>query len=326
MWGMGYADRMMFSNNTVPFDYFKIDLRSGSLRYSFLHGGLTSNDTLGQAVSSKYISAHRVEFSIGSRYRLGLGEAIIYSNQPPLVALMNPMIFLTSAEFSTEGVTKEGTSNAHNSIIWIDMQWDPVKNLRFSGSWLMDDISFAALGKSNLAGNTNKFGWQGGLLWNDAAGMSNLIIDLEYTRTGPFVGTHRTIVNSFTHWGQPLGDALQPNSDEWLIQADYDISSRLAVKANVRFQRTGENFLDANGHMLYNVGSDLLRGDGDGEHANIFLDGKRINRTLANLQLRWQPVRQYVIDLQLFHNRYHYLNPDRSLSDTMVWCTLQLDY
>jgi hypothetical protein len=326
MWGMGYADRMMFSDNTVPFDYFMIELRSGGLRYSFLHGGLTGNDTLGQAVSSKYISAHRVEFSVGSRYRLGLGEAIVYSNQPPLVALMNPMVFLTSAEFSTEGVTKEGTSNAHNSIIWIDMEWDPVKNLRFSGSWLMDDISFAALGKSSLAGNTNKFGWQGGVLWNDAATVSNLVLDLEYTRIGPFVETHRTIVNSFTHWGQPLGNALQPNSDEWLIQAEYDLSARLAAKATVRFQRTGENVLDANGRMLYNVGSDFLRGEGDGVHPNIFLDGTRINRRLVNLQLRWQPVRQYVIDLQLLHNRYHYLNPDRVLSDTMVWCTLHIDY
>jgi len=326
MWGMGYGDRLMFSNNTVPFDYFKIDIRSGSLHYSFLHGGLTSNDTLGHAVSSKYIAAHRVEFNIGSRFRLGLGEAVMYSNQPPIVALMNPMAFLTSAELSTESVTAEGTSNAHNSMIWIDMQWDPARNLRLTGSWLMDDLSLSALGKSDIKGNTNKFGWQVGALWSDAAGVSNLVLDAEYTRIGPFVETHRTLVNSFTHWEQPLGHALQPNSDEVMVRADYDITGRLTAKVNLRFQRTGENLLDSKGRIVYNVGSDFLRGDGDIIHPNVFLEGNRVNRTLSAIELRWQPIWQYVVDLQIFHNRYHYLSPDRTLSDTMVWCTVQVDF
>jgi hypothetical protein len=326
LWGMGFGDRMMFSDNTVPFDYIKIDIRSGSLRYSFLAGGLTSNDTLGHSVSSKYISSHRLEFSIGSPFRLGLSEAIIYSNQPPLFALLNPMTFLTSAEFSTEAVTAAGTDNAHNSLIWIDMQYDLLRNVRLSGTWLIDDISFAALGKSDLSGNTNKFGWQGGVLWNDAGGVNNLLLSLEYTRIGPFVETHRTIVNSFTHWELPLGDALQPNSDQWTVEARYDVTSRLSARARVRIQRTGENILDANGNIIFNAGSEFLRGDGDIVHPNIFLEGNRINRMLASLQLRWQPIRQYIIDLQLFHNRYHHLAPDRALTDTMIWCTLQVDY
>ena len=322
LWGMGYGDRMVFSDNTVPFDFVKLDIRSGNLRYSFLHGSLVGSDTTGHTASAKYIAAHRLEFNIGPRFRLGLNEAIIYSNQPPSFALMNPMAFLTSTELSTEG----SEDNSHNSIIWIDAEVNAAKNLRISGTWLIDDISFGSLGKSDISGNTNKFGWQGGVLWNDAFRLDNLLLSVEYTRIGPFVETHRTIINSFTHWNLPLGDALQPNSDEWAVEASYDVTSRLGFKGKVQFQRTGENIVDQEGRMIFNAGSDFLRGDGDVDHPNVFLEGRRVNRTLGSVELTWQPVRQYFIDLQYFYRSFRYPAESRDLSDSMVWATIRVDY
>ena len=321
-WGTGFSDRMMFSGNTVPFDFVKLDIRSGNLRYSFLHGSLVGSDTTGHTASSKYIAAHRLEFNIGSRFRLGLGEAILYSNQPPTFALLNPMAFLTSTELSTEG----SEDNAHNSIIWIDASVNPARNVRVSGAWLIDDISFGSLGKSDVSGNTNKFGWQAGILWNDALRLDNLILSLEYTRIGPFVETHRTIFNSFTHWNLPLGDALQPNSDEWTVEAGYDVTSRLSIRGKLQFQRTGENIVDQSGGMVFNAGSDFLRGDGDITHPNVFLEGNRVNRTLGTFELTWQPIRQYFIELQYFTRSFRYLAEGRNLSDSILWATLRVDY
>lgn len=321
-WGTGFSDRMMFSGNTVPFDFVKLDIRSGNLRYSFLHGSLVGSDTTGHTASSKYIAAHRLEFNIGSRFRLGLGEAILYSNQPPSFALLNPMAFLTSTELSTEG----SEDNAHNSIIWIDASVNPARNVRVSGAWLIDDISFGSLGKSDVSGNTNKFGWQAGILWNDALRLDNLILSLEYTRIGPFVETHRTIFNSFTHWNLPLGDALQPNSDEWTVEAGYDVTSRLSIRGKLQFQRTGENIVDQSGGMVFNAGSDFLRGDGDITHPNVFLEGNRVNRTLGTFELTWQPIRQYFIELQYFTRSFRYLAEGRNLSDSILWATLRVDY
>ncbi|MGA9119397.1 MAG: capsule assembly Wzi family protein, partial [Bacteroidota bacterium] len=246
LWGAGYADRAVFSDNTVPFDYFRIDLRSGGFRYAFLHGSLVGADSTGHTLSSKYIASHRVEFNVGSRVRIGLSEAVLYSNQPVNFALMNPFTFLTSAELSTEMPQKE--DNAHNTLMWLDVEVTPMKDLRTFGSLLVDDLKFSTIGKNDISGNSNKFGWQGGILWNDAFGLPTLVLTTEYTRINPFVLTHWTNFNSYTNWGLSLGPSLPPNSDEWLFQAEYAITHRLSVRANVRFQRSGENILDANGN------------------------------------------------------------------------------
>lgn len=326
LWGMGYLDRMMFSDNTVPFDFIKLDLHSGNLRYSFLTGSLISSDTLGHTASSKYIASHRLEFDIGSRLRLGLSEAILYSNQPPLFTLLNPMAFLTSADLSSEISSKGASDNEHNALIWIDAEFHLMRNVRLNGTWLIDDIDFSKLSKSDISGNVEKFGWQGGVLWNDALGAENLLLSLEYTRIGPFVETHRTIVNSFTNWNLPLGDHLQPNSDEWAFGADYDLTPRLTLHGRLQLQRTGENIVDASGNMVFNAGSDFLRGDGDLLHPNIFLEGRRVNRTLGMMQIVWQPIRQYFLELQYFYRSLKYPAQGLTLNDSVYWTTVRFDY
>ncbi|MBL0177246.1 MAG: hypothetical protein IPP94_18710 [Ignavibacteria bacterium] len=327
LWGMGYSDRMVFSNNTNPFDYFRIDLRSGGVRYTFLHGSLVSLDTNGRTASSKYIASHRVEFDAGKAARIGISEAVIYSNKPPLFALMNPMIFLTSAELSSEAVGENGTiDNAHNSIIWVDAEFRPLRNLRVTGTWLIDDFSWSAIGKTSIAANTNKFGVQAGAQWNDALLLDGLLLSLEYTRIGPFVQSHWTQVNSFTHSEQPLGHALHPNSDEWALAAGFDITPRLRLGAKAQFQRSGVNITDADGRVIFDAGSDILRGSGALQHPNRFLDGRRINRIFGTLSVTWQPVRQYFIDLALFTRTFSYVDEGRSLNDTMLWTTFRIEY
>jgi hypothetical protein len=327
LWGMGYSDRMVFSNNTNPFDYFRIDLRSGGVRYTFLHGSLVSNDTNGRNVSSKYIASHRVEFNTGRAVRLGISEAVIYSNKPPMFALMNPLTFLTSAELSSEAVATDGSiDNAHNSIIWVDAEIRPFRNLRISGTWLLDDFSWSAIGKTSIAANTNKFGVQAGAQWNDAFTLDGLLLSVEYTRIGPFVESHWTRVNSFTHWERPLGHALQPNSDEWALESGFDVSPRIRVSAKAQFQRSGVNITDADGRVIFDAGSDILNGSGALLHPNRFLDGRRINRIFGTLSVTWQPVRQYFIDLALYTRNSSYVDEGRSLSDTMLWTTFRIEY
>lgn len=322
LWGAGFGDRLMFSDNTAPFDYIRLDIRSGSLHYAFLHGSLVCADTNGENLSSKYIASHRLEFNIVSRVRVGLGEAILYSGQPPQFALMNPMVFLTSADLSTQ----LPGDNSHNAIMWLDAEVVPFRDVRLIGSLLIDDINFKTLGDSGVSGNDNKFGWQAGILWNDAVTVKNLLLSVEYTRTGPFVGSHRTIVNSYTHWNLPLGQALQPNSDEWMVGADYDASARLSIAASMRIQRTGLNILDQSGQIVFNAGSNLLHGEGDFVHPNVFLEGRRVNTVLCSVGLTWQPIWQYFVKVQYFHRSFNYLTEGRRLTDSYVWATVGVDY
>ena len=322
LWGTGYSDRLIFSDNTVPFDYVKLDIRSGNVRYSFLHGSLVGADTNGHTLSSKYIASHRLEFNIGSRFRLGLNEAIVYSRQPPSLALMNPLAFLTSTDQSIQ----LPVDNSHKKHLWIDAEVFPVRKVRLNGTLMIDDLDFGTLGHSDVSGNDNKFGWQGGALWQDAFSVDNLRLSLEYTRIGPFVGAHREVVSTYTNWGLPLGQALQPNSDDWTLLAEYDVTPRITLRGKFQFQRTGENIVDPSGTILFNAGSDLLHGEGDFEHPNVFLQGLRINRILATVTATWQPVRQYFVEITYFSRSFDYPSESRSLHDNILWSTLRVDF
>ena len=322
LWGMGYGDRLVLSDNTVPFDFVKLDIRSGNLRYSFVHGSLVGADTNGHTLSSKYIASHRLEFNIGSRLRLGLGEAIVYSRQPPSLALMNPLAFLASTDQSIQ----LPADNAHKKHIWIDFEIFPVRKLRVNGTLIIDDLDLGTIRNTDVTGNDNKFGWQGGVLWQDALSVNNLLVSVEYTRIGPFVGAHREIVSTYTNWGLPLGQGLQPNSDEWMLLTEYDLTSRISLSGKFQFQRTGENIVDASGNILFNAGSDLLYGEGDNVHPNVFLEGVRINRLLATITATWQPVRQYFVEIKYFSRSFKYVLESRSLHDNILWSTLRVDF
>jgi hypothetical protein len=322
LWGMGFGDRLILSNNTLPFDYGKIDLQYKSLHYSFLSGSLTGTDTLGNQFSSKYIAAHRLEFDLFPKVRVGLNEMILYSNRPINFAYLNPFIFLASADRTAD------PSNSNNALIGIDFEVLPIKGVRFTGTLLIDDLNFETLkyAGEDIRGNDNKFGWQGGIQWTDAFAVPNLSLTTEYTRINPFVYSHRSVANSYSHLDIPLGPLLQPNSDEWLFGLDLDLTYRLTVSGQIRIQRTGENILDSHGFMIYNAGSDILRGDGDGLHANVFLEGRRVNTTLLSLLLEWQPIKQYFVEIQYFYRSFNFLSEERTLSDSILWTTIRLDY
>jgi len=325
LWGMGHQDRAVISWNTVPFDFAKIDLRSNSVHYSFLHGSLVGADTSGKTLASKYIAAHRFEFNAGSRVRIGLNEAILYSNQPISFTMLNPLIFLTSAELSTE--LPNSGDDAHNSLIWLDLEVVAARNLRLFGSFLIDDLKFGTIDEDDISRNTNKFGWQAGIIWNDAFTFPGVLLSAEYSRLNPFVGSHWTNANSYTSWNLPLGEALQPNSDAWRFRVDYAPTSRLLLSGQLQFQRTGENIVDpVTGEVTFDAGSDILHGENHLDHTNYFLQGNRVNRTLASFTATWQPIRQYFVEVRVFGQSIRRPAEGSEEKPVTVWGTIRVDY
>ena len=260
--GTGFIDKLIISNqNSAPFDFIKLDLSYKKLRYTFFHSSIVGNDTAGNQLQSKYLVYHR--FEIGPLFngfmRLGFNEMLIYSNVPINFAFLNPVSFLTSADLNTELPGK----NTNNALIALDAVFYPVKRLSFQGTFIIDDINFETLGKSDKTGNDNKFAFQGGFNWQDALFLKNLALTYEYTRIDPFVYSHRENNNSYTNWNLPIGPALNPNSDEHAVRLSYDFGSRLNVTLTYKHQRSGMNITDSTGNIVTNVGSNILKGEGD---------------------------------------------------------------
>jgi hypothetical protein len=323
--GTGFIDKLIISNqNSAPFDFLKLDLSYKKLRYTFFHSSIVGNDSAGSQLESKYLVYHRFEIGplLNGFMRLGFNEMLVYSNLPLNFAFLNPLAFLTSADLNTELPGK----NTNNALIAIDASFYPAKKISLQGTLLIDDLNFETLGKSDKTGNDNKFAFQWGFNWQDALLLKNLALAYEYTRIDPFVYSHRQINNSYANWNLPIAHALNPNSDEHAVRLSYDFGSRLNITFTFKHQRSGMNITDSTGALVTNVGSNILRGDGDFLIKNEFLQGLKVNRNIIIAEITWQPIRQYYFSFKFQNRTFDYEKDSRSVSDNIFWGSFKVDY
>lgn len=322
--GAGYIDKLFLSNhNSAPFDFLKLDLHYKKVRYSFFHSSIVGNDSTGKQLDAKYFVFHRLELGpfFNNSFKMGFNEMVVYSNIPINFAFLNPISFLTSADLNTELPGR----NSNNTLLGLDFQVYPVKNLSVQGSFLIDDLNFETLGSDSAKSNDNKFGYQAGINWQNAFTLPNLALVYEYTRIDPFVYAHRQINNSYTNWNLPLGHSLNPNSDEHAFRLAYDFGSRVHVAVTYKMQRTGLNYTDSLGNFI-NVGSNILNGSEDFARKNTFLNGIRLNTNIIIAELEIEPVKQYFFSIKYQRRNYDYVDRNNSFSENIFWGSFRVDY
>lgn len=290
MMGYGYINKLFLSGRAAPFDFARLDIKYNSLGYSFYYGNIRG-DSLGVTLESKNVIGHRLDINFSGSFKLGLFESVIASNRPISFTYLNPLSFLTSADFSAE------KGNESNSLIGIDCEFKPVDKYGFQFSLLVDDMNFKTLFKNDKSSNDNKFAFQLGAILYEPFETENLTAYLEYTLVEPFVYSHRTNKSTYTHWGIGLGHPLPSNSDEIALMFDYYVTNRIKLNFKYQYQRSGEGIiLDSGGALIRNYGGDINRGDGDFIVKNEFLMGNRTDRNIFSLSIRYEPVRQYFVD------------------------------
>jgi len=321
--GFGFIDRLYLSNNTVPFDFLKLDLGYKAVSYSFLYGSLRG-DSIGKPLESKNIATHRLDIRFGNSFRLGFFESVTIPNSPFSFTFLNPISFLTSAELNK--ASQPGDAN--NAIIGLDLMVIPARKLALQGSLLVEDLEFSTLFKSN-AKITNKFAFQFGALWSDAFTLPNLELKTEYTRLDPFVYTHVSNKSNYTNWSLPLGHHLEPNSDEIAVKLNYDITNRLNLNLLYQHQRSANGIVtdSMGGRVIINYGGNINNATGYSYSDPEFLKGNRIDRDIITANLSWQFIRQFFIELKYVQRfiKNIYQN-DKKFDDKYYFATLRIDY
>lgn len=317
--GFGYIDKLFLSNNAVPFDFGRIDLQYKALKYSFAYGSI-NGDSVSKPLSSKNIATHLLNINFSDAFKLGLWESVIISDQPFSFTYLNPISFLTSADLS---IGKEQTTD-NNSLIGIDMEIVPVKNLSLQGSLLIDDLNFGTLGENDSL-NENKFGWQTGILWTNSLNMN---LTFEYTHLDPFVYSHRSNKSTYTNWSASLGHLLPPNSDEIAFKLSYDITNRLRLDILYQHQRSGGGIvIDSSGNLIANYGGNINFGLGDAYlRTNGFLDGTRINRDIITANISWQPVKQFYFDGKFQFRHLRNITDDITYDDSYYFAEFRMEF
>ena len=322
--GYGYTDKMFLSDNSVPLSFIRLDMKYKKLQYFFMYGSLRG-DSLGKEIDSKYIVTHRLNVNLFQEWKIGFFESLIIPNKDFNFSFLNPVSFLRSADYAAGD---KQSFEGNNAMIGFDMEVKPFKKLAWQGTMLIDDLDFGSLFSNKRNGkpaNSNRFGWQTGVIWTDAFYVPNLTAALEYSRLNPFIYTHRTNKAQYSHWTLPLGLQLAPNSDEIALKFNYDITHRLNFQLKYQHQRHGEGFIFNGDTLKTNYGGTLNRGDGDIIIDNTFLQGNRIDRDMVTARILWQPIRQIYFEGNLVWQFHNLLYADRKLRDLYWWFTVSVN-
>ncbi len=278
LWGTGYDQQMILSDNPRVFDFIRADAQYKSLKYTFIHAWLLGrrselvfslpSDTSAKFSEplndDKYFAAHRLEFSFPALFDIGGQEMVIYSNRSPDLAYLNPITLIESAQRSR---------GERDNVFWsFDIQTHFIHGLECSATILLDDIHFSEFFKPRWY---NRYAYQSGFLLTDPLFFPNASLMVEWTRIEPYVFAHdRSRDNNYGSMGAILGPRIGPNSDSWFVRADYLPLRNFNLSVRMTLIRHGDNILDANGKLVKNVGGNILQGHRNTDPIDrVFLDG-----------------------------------------------------
>jgi hypothetical protein len=254
---------------------------------------------------------------------MGFWEAIIIPDYAFSLSYMNPLSFLFSADLNSS----DEQAFKNNTLFGIDFETVPIKNIAVQGTLLVDDINFRTFYNTDTTANDNKLAYQVGLLWNRAFTLPGMSLALEYTKVDPFTYSHRTNKSNYINWSMPLGPSLPPNGDEISLKLIYNFTNRLRLDMRYQHQRSGEGLeFDSTGKLITNYGGYINQGIGEYLHFNEFLGGKRINRDILTLNLRFEPIRQYYFEIKYQYKYQNLFYLDRKIKDHVFFLTFLLDY
>lgn len=257
-WGSGHTGSLILSDYATSYDQLKLEFIFNRFKFTSLYAQLIDYEEHEQDIlqPKKYFAAHRLEFLPWRWLGLGLSETVIFNGRSFEPAYLNPVMFFRSAEHYL--------GSPDNMMMGLDFKITAIRNLKFYGELLIDDITTTKLGTDWYG---NKLGYSVGTCWVDPIRINNLDLRVEYTRIRPYVYSHENSL-SYTHYASLLGHPLGPNSDDLFLEAKYRFSRSAWLALLSEFRRHGANPADRN------VGGDMHQPHGYGDNLDTkFLTG-----------------------------------------------------
>lgn len=308
LWGSGYIDRTILSDNPQIFDFVKLDINYKRLSYKFLHGWLVSlpqyrgdtTDNTHKIKVPKYIAISRLGYSNNDNFNIGITQAYIYAQRPFELAYLNPFLFWESAQRSM--------NDNDNGYLGLDGRYRIIDGMETNGSILFDDISYL---KSWNQSN-NRLMWQAGAIFTAPLLPDNIVLKFEYLQIRPYTFSHYGLADALTYTsnGYLLGAAVQPNSTRISLAMDYYITGNIIFKIKYYNQLHGENIYDSATQKLIknyggNVNECIMWGD---DSIAYLLGGERETTNCFNAGIIWEFFPGYYITMYYEHKNIQYHN------------------
>ncbi len=325
LWGSGYLNRMILSENPPLFDFLRFSIAYKSLSYNFLHGWLVQPfetvyiDTITGSIrqkGSKYLAVSRLGFNPFPELKLGISQMIIYANRPFEAAYLNPFLFWESAQRTL--------GDMDNSFLAIDSRYKITDGIELSASMIFDDILYSALFKGEFDRVDNRSAWQAGLILTGPIIPSNTTLKIEYIQIRPYTFSHPGLGESLTYTNNSyiLGTNLQPNSTSLSAEFSYLLPADWEIGLNYSHTIHGNNYYDGNGNLIKNVGGNIFENYTIYDSDRISLLDGNIEKT-DNVSLKIQNEILYGIFLNLRFNSSFTKSDSNSRSEYAIFSQLR---
>ena len=221
-WGSGNRGKLILSDKAPEFPMIRLDYFPTSwLTFHYMHGWLESLvvDSLlsyqtqlpnapRNVYREKYIAAHLLSLRPVTGLELSLGESIIYSDGPPNILFLIPVMFFRSADHYLSHFSQ---NDGNNSQFFFDAKYDFLSHIRTYGTLFIDEISVPDIFTPSKARNQLGFTLGTRIVkpW-----LENVDVILEYTRILPWVYSNSVQTQTFENDGYLLGDYIGQNADQ----------------------------------------------------------------------------------------------------------------
>jgi hypothetical protein len=328
LWGTGFINKMVLSDNPQLFDFVKFDIAYKKLRYDFLHGWLvqpttsTYVDSLVGNVKSeqpKYVAISRLGYQATNRLSFGITQMIIYSNRPLEAAYLNPFLFWESAQRSM--------NDLDNSFLTFDGRYLITNGIELSSSIIFDDINFKKLFKKEWAASTNRTEWQAGTMLTYPLLPPDVSFIIEYMQARPYIFSHPGVGEALTYTnnGYLLGTNMQPNSARLSTRLSYQATSRLSLQLDYSHTLHGNNIYDSKGDLIKNYGGSVFNNSDFSEpFYSYLLDGNREVSDDLMLSMKYELLYGYYFGFVYEFNQSK-MNGSTD-TNNIFWSSINIDF
>jgi hypothetical protein len=314
LYGYSYTDPLALGGAHPNMDFIKMKFDYGIAHFSSITASTVGPYSQTRDSNyTKFIAFNSLRFSIPNLFDIGIGESVVYSRGID-IGYLTPFIFYKFVEHSLQ--------DRDNGTLFFDIQTHFIKDLQFQGTFFMDESLFGGLTEFNK--QTNKVAFQLGSMWTEPVGVKDVSLTLQYTYIRPYVYTHFNPKNTYTSFGQVLGNPIGPNADQIYSRLTYDFSDWLSVSFVYERIRKGENVYDASGSLVKNVGGDANQTFREGLDSDVanFLDGNRVNTDVAQVSLKIEPFRNFIFDINYIYRKENHL--DQNFIDDVNFGSIKL--
>lgn len=293
--GDGYRS-MLISDNAYSYPYLRLTADFWHIQYSCIYSQMTDKNTLFviddastdvARYGRKWVIMHYLDWAVTKRINIGFFDVIIAraqnsngTNRGFDVQYINPIIYLRQADYYSG-------SSPDNALLGFNASIILGKHTTIYGQFALDEMIFKDF-ISFKGMRDNKQSYQLGVKSYDCFGIENLFLQLEGNIVRPYMYAHRSGMDNYAHYNQPLAHPWGANFWECVVRAQYNYK-RFYFQYKFNGGQWGDD--KENEYYGHNIFLDyrdavFISGE-DGREGHYLLTGQKNTLIMNDLTVSW---------------------------------------